>query len=144
TFERDERRDIPKYRGQHSFVVTLNKTDRAGKIVVIAVQNGATSVEEVQFTITQQTRRDLRKQALAKAIENAHGKASVMANGTGLTLTGVRTVQTSDVSIQPIQKQAVAFAAAGGDGGDAPLTSFEGGKVTVSAQVTVVYNATST
>lgn len=142
--EREERPNAPRFRGQHSFVVTLNDTDRAGEIVVTAIQNGATTVEEVRFTITPETRRDLRKQALAKAVENARDEATVAANGTGLSLAGVRTVQTADVSLQPIRQQEFALAAAGdgGSGGGVP-TSFESGKVTVSAQVTVVYNATA-
>lgn len=142
-FRREEQREAPKFRGQHSFVVTVTDPDRAGEVVVTAVQNGATSVEEVQFTITQQTRRDLRKQALANAVENARAKANVMANGTGLTLGEVRTVQTGDISVQPTRQEEFALAAGGDGGGGGEPTSFEGGKVSVTAQATVVYNGTN-
>lgn len=145
-FRHDEQPSAPEFQGEHSFVVTLDRTDRAGEIVVTAVQNGATNVREVRFTITDQTRRDLRQRALARATENARAKASVMANGTALTLTDVRAVQTGAVSVQPVRRRGVTFEAAGGGGsggGGGPPTSFEGGKVTVTAQATVVYNATT-
>ncbi|PSQ09886.1 hypothetical protein BRC93_11890 [Halobacteriales archaeon QS_5_70_15] len=144
-YEHRDRPSAPKFEGRHAFVVTLNDTDRAGDVVVTAVENGADSVEEVRFTISPGTRRDLRERALSRAVENARGKAAVAANGTGLELAGVRTVGTGDVSVQPDRREDFALARAGdgGAGGGAP-TSFESGKVTVSAQVTVVYNATTT
>lgn len=139
----EERPSEPKYRGQHSFTVTVNETDRAGEIVVTAVENGATRIGGVQFTVTQETRDDLRERALARAIENARGKAAVAANGTGLELAGIHTVQTVDVSTQDVRRDSVQMAAASGDAGGT-ATSFEGGTVTVTADVFVVYNATGT
>lgn len=138
-YEHRDRPSAPRFQGQHAFVVTLNDTDRAGDVVVTAVQNGATNVEEVRFTITPETRRDLRERALSRAVDNARGKATVAADGTGLTLAGVRTVRTGDVSVQPDRPPEYAFATAADAGGG---TSFESGEVTVTAQVTVVYNAT--
>lgn len=140
-YRHEERPSEPEFQGQHAFAVTVNETDRAGKIVVTAVENGATRIEDVRFTITQETRRELREQALAKAIENARGKATVAANGTGLELADVRTVQTADVSTRSIGQKMV-YETAAANGGSTS-TSFEGGAVTVTADVVVVYNATS-
>lgn len=136
----DERPSEPEFEGQHSFTVTLNETDRAGEVVVTAVENGATRIGSVRFTVTQETRNDLRERALARAIDNARGKAAVAANGTGLELGGVHTVQTVDVSTQEVRRDAVRMAATNADAGGT-ATSFEGGTVTVSADVFVVYNA---
>lgn len=141
-YEHEERPSAPRFEGQHAFVVTLNDTDRAGEVVVAAVENGATRVEEVRFTIAPETRRHLRERALAAAVENARSEATVAANGTALDLAGVRTVRTADVSTEPVRREDIAFATAGDGGGGAP-TSFEGGKVTVTAEVTVVYDATA-
>jgi hypothetical protein len=98
-YEHEERPGAPKFRGQHTFVVTIDDTDRAGEIVVTTVENGA-----------------------------------------GLDLDGVRTVRTADVSTRPVRQQEVTFATAADAGGSPP--SFEGGKVPVTAQVTVVCDAT--
>ncbi|WP_170977349.1 SIMPL domain-containing protein [Halorussus salinisoli] len=137
----DENPSEPKFQGRHSFVITVNKTDRAGDIVVTAVENGATRIEDIQFTITQDTRRDLREKALATAIENARGKAVVAANGTGLTLTGIHTVQTADFSTQSDSRTRIEYAAASA-GANSASTSFESGTVTVTTDALVVYNAT--
>jgi hypothetical protein len=139
-YEHEDRPSAPKFQGHHEFVVTLDDVDRAGEVVVTAVENGATRVDEVRFTVTSETRRDLRRRALDRAVENARGKATVAANGTGLALDGVRTVRTADVSTDPVRRQEYALTAAAGDAGAS--TSFESGKVTVTAQVVVVYEAT--
>jgi len=131
----------PKFQGEHSFTITVNETERAGEVVVTAVENGATRVGNVEFTITEETRNELREQALSKAIENADGKAAVAAEGTGLELAGAHTVQTTDVSSHSPSAQRLTYdlASAGGGG---TATSFDGGAVTVTAQVVVAYNAT--
>lgn len=64
--ERGER-EQPRVRGRHAFVITLSNTSRVGQVVVTAVQNGATNVRDVRFTVDRRTRLDLRKQALANA-----------------------------------------------------------------------------
>lgn len=139
----EKRPSEPEFEGQHAFTVTVNETDRAGEIVVAAVENGATRVMDVRFTISQDTRRDLRERALSRAVENARGKAAVAANGTGLELAGVRTVQTAEFSAQPVRRTDVEFTAVASDAGGGTPTSFEGGTVTVTADAVVVYNATS-
>lgn len=138
----DDRPSEPKFQGRHSFTITVNETERAGKVVVTAVENGATRVENVRFTITEETRNELHEQALAEAIDNARGKAMVAANGTGLELTGAQTVRTADVSTRSPSSKRLAYAAAN-DAGGSGSTSFDGGTVTVTAQVVVAYNATA-
>ncbi len=142
-FEARERPDAPAFRGEHVFVITLNDTERAGDVVVTAIQNGANEVQSVRFTISPETRRELRTRALANAVANGREKAEVLADGTELTLGEVITVRTSDVSVEPFQRQDLEFGDGGAGGGGVP-TSFEGGKVTVTAHVSVVYNASST
>lgn len=139
-YRHDEQPSEPRFEGQHAFTVTVNDTGRAGEVVVTAVENGATRVENVEFTITEETRNELRERALEKAIQNARGKAVVAANGTGLELAGARTVRTADVSTQSPSSQRLTYAVANDAGGTS--TSFDGGTVTVTADVVVAYNAT--
>jgi uncharacterized protein YggE len=140
-YRADERPAEPEYQGRHSFVVTLEEVERAGEIVVTAAENGANRIRGVRFTITPDTRRELRKEALAEAVQKARGKAMVAANNTGLELAGVGTVRTSDVSTRPVRRRESYLTAGGDGGGGGAPTAFEGGKVTVSANVLVVYNA---
>lgn len=138
-YRHEERPEEPAYVGSHSFVLTLDDPDRAGEVVVTAVQNGATEVDGVEFTVSPETRRDLREKAVADAVSNARSQASVAATGANLQLDGVRTVRTADVSTDPVRREYAL--ASGGDGGGG--TSFESGTVTVTAEVLVVYEATA-
>lgn len=127
----------PTYRARHEFVVTIDDPDRAGEVIVVAIENGATEIEDVSFTITQQRRRELRQQALADAMANAEAQATTVAESANLTITGVHAVRTAEVDVRPFERE-VAFAGAGDAGG----TDVSGGPVTVTARVQVAYNAT--
>jgi uncharacterized protein YggE len=137
--------DEPRYRGQHAFAITLNNTSMAGETVVTALENGANRVEGIEFTLTEESRRNLRNDALAEAVAVGRTQAETAANGTDLAISGVASVETAETSVRPyrIEETAALSAAAGDAGGGAP-TSFEGGTVTVRAQALVTYNATNT
>jgi uncharacterized protein YggE len=131
----------PPFRGRHAFTITLTDLNRTGRVIVTAVENGATSVDDVRFTLSEETRRELRKEALADAMSSAREQASVIADQSDLSIAGVGSVQTADVGFRPVRFEGSALA--GGDGGGGG-TSIEGGAVTVTAQVQVTYNATAT
>lgn len=131
--------EAPEYRARHAFIVTIDEPDRAGEIIVAAIENGATEVDDVEFTITADRRRELRQEALADAMENARAEAGTVAEGADLTVTGVHTVRTSDVNVRPHRREVV-YATADAGGGAA--TDVSSGPVTVTAQVQVSYNAT--
>lgn len=132
-------REEPPFRGRHSFTITLTDLDSTGQVIVTVVENGATSVDDVHFTLSEEERRELRKEALADAMSNARGQADVIAERADLSITGVGAVQTAEVGVHPVRFEATALAAGGAGGGG---TSIEGGTVTVTAQVQVTYNAT--
>lgn len=139
--DRERRPDgeTTRFVGRHSFVLTVDAPDRAGDLVVTAVENGASTVDGVRFTVTEETRRQLRQQALDRAMGNARAEAGVIADQGNLELTTVASASTGSVRVSPYRAE---FALAGGDGGAGGVpTSFETGTVTVSAQVQVTYNA---
>jgi hypothetical protein len=136
---RDYRReeDQPtRYRAIHAYRITLNDLDRVGETIDTAVENGASQVDDVRFTLSEDRQRELRKEALQKAMRNARGEAGAIASSANLTVVGVHEVRTTDTGYRPYE-QTVAMASA--DGGH---TKIESGSVTVSARVVVVYNAT--
>lgn len=138
-FGRSER-EQPPFWGRHAFSITLTEDlNQTGKVIVTAVENGVTSVEDVRFTLSTEKRRELRKQALADAMGNARDQAAVIAENANLSITGVGSVRTANVRVRPVRFEATALA---GDAGGGAATSIEGGAVTVTAQVQVAYNAT--
>lgn len=134
---REGERSEPQYRAMHAFEITLSDINKTGEVIDTAISNGATSVDNVQFTLSRETRLELRQQALQDAMANARTEANVIASSANLSITGVGSVSTVQVRVSPHRE--VALASAGGDGG----TSIESGPVTVTAQVIVSYNASA-
>lgn len=131
-----ERSDAPEYRGIHEFSVTLSDLDRVGTVIDTAVENGATQVDDVRFTLSSEKERELRSEALGDAMDNARTQADALAAAGDLQVTGVHSVSTTESHYPRYQTAAVAADSGGGG------TAVESGPVTVSVQVQVTYNAT--
>jgi uncharacterized protein YggE len=123
-----------EYRAIHAFEITLSDVDRVGPVIDTAVANGADRVDGVEFTLSEDRRRQLRRQALDDAMDNARAQADTIAGKAGLSITGVHAASTVDVDARPYRTEAAMAGDAGG-------TAIESGPVTVTAQVQVVYNA---
>lgn len=133
-YEARENPEAPEYRGYHGFHITLNDTDAVGTVIDAAVEGGATRVEDVRFTLSEEQSRELRSEALEDAMSNARGQAATLAGASDLTLDGVADVSTTEGYGGP-----VAYRAATADAGG---TSVESGPVSVNVQVQVTFNAT--
>lgn len=127
----------PEYLAVQRFAVTLDDPARAGEIVDTAVDGGATRVDGVRLTLSQEREQELRQRALEQAVDNARTEADTVAARADLAVTGAHSISTTDVSSRPVRYEA-ARATADASGG----TTIDSGPVTVSADVQVVYNAT--
>ena len=125
------------FQGVHAFEITLSNASRAGAIIDVAVSNGASQVDNVELTLSEERRREVRADALRDAMENARADADVIAESADLTVAGVHSASTGDVSFSPFRAEALMA-----DAGGRAETSIESGPVTVTAQVQVTYNAT--
>lgn len=130
--------EVTRYRAVHAFEVTLDDIDRAGEIIDVAVENGASQVNSVRFGLSEEAQADLRAEALENAMGNADANARTLADASDLAVVGVHSVSTSDVSY-PRYFESAAVA----DGAGGASTVIESGPVTVTATVQVTYNATS-
>lgn len=126
------------YRATQAFEITVSDIDRIGPIIDAAVSGGANRVDDIQLTLSEETSRELRAEALTEAMENARSDAEAVANASELTIVGVHSVDTADSGFEPFRAQVATEAAA-----DAGGTQIDSGPVTVTATVTVVYNATA-
>jgi len=125
------------FAGVQAFEVTLSNVSRAGAVIDAAVANGANRVGGVELTLSEDRRREVRADALRDAMDNARSDADVLAESADLSITGVHSVSTGDVSFQPFRTETLEADAGGGAG-----TTIDSGPVTVSAQVQVTFNAT--
>lgn len=123
-----------QYRGVHAFEIELDSTDRSGAVVDAAAGAGA-QIQTVRFTLSEESRADLRDEALTSAMDDAERQAGTIADAGDLRVTGVGSVDATSGRVVPVAYEAAAADGAGG-------TAIESGDVSVSASVTVVYNAT--
>ena len=124
-----------RYVAQQGIAVQVENTSRVGSLLDVAVANGATGVRNVEFTLSDETRSDLRNQALEAAMRSARTQAETLAGTEGLEITGVRSISTDAGGPRPFASQDVAVATESG-------TQIDSGPVTVQASVQVTYNAT--
>lgn len=125
-----DRQEVVGYVASHGLEIR-SAVDGAGDVVDTAVGNGAGRVTGVQFSLTDETQRQLRGQASTDTVENAGSDADAIAGAADVSITGVHSASTSGPVVIPY---AVGTAEAG-DGG----TTFDTGPVTVTAYVTVAY-----
>ena len=125
------------FQGVQSFEITLSNTSRAGEIIDLAVANGANRVDGVVFTLSEERGRELRAEALREAMTNARSDAEAIAAAGNLSITGIGSVSTFSPGVLA-ESADVTEARAPGE-----PTRIDAGPVTVTAEVTVVYNATS-
>ncbi|WP_049926619.1 SIMPL domain-containing protein [Halopiger goleimassiliensis] len=128
------------YQGAHRFEVVVDDVDSVGD-VIDAVAADADDIGRVSFGLTDETRAELRDQALEQALENADEEASYIAENRNVAITGTRSVSTRNVDVVPVRADHgyVAEADAADDGGAAPTTEIDSGPVTVTASVDVSY-----
>jgi uncharacterized protein YggE len=132
---RDEDRPAT-YRAQHSFRITVQDLDRTGTVIDTAVNNGANRINGVEFTIGAERRGELRTRALERAMTNAREEAETLASSANLSITGVESIQTTNVQVSGYERD-TALAATPTASAD---TSIDTGDVSVSAQVQVRYD----
>lgn len=128
-----ESRDLVGYRAYHALSFETTPDD-AGSAVDLAVDNGATAIQTVQFTLSDETRAELRAEALAAAVEDARGSAETVAGAADRSVGTELSMQVGSSGFRPYDSR-VAYETADSGGS----TSFEPGSVTVSASVTVTY-----
>ncbi|MDZ7849437.1 MAG: SIMPL domain-containing protein [Halodesulfurarchaeum sp.] len=115
--------------------VEITDLDQVGSAIDTAVESGATEVQNVRYTLTEQTRNELRNEALVAAMEQARSQADTLATQSELTITGPSEI-TTDSYHSPIVRYETA---AGGVAESS--TEIDAGPVSVQTQVTVTYEA---
>lgn len=122
----------PIYRVNNIVTVTVRDLDNLGAILDAAIDNGANSIQGINFTI--EDKAELAADARAKAAVDAKAKAEELAKLMGLKVGAV--VSVSEVigsSVYPVTREA---AMGMGGGGAGPISV---GSLDYSAQLQVVY-----
>ncbi|WP_096389809.1 SIMPL domain-containing protein [Halopenitus persicus] len=132
----------PEYVGVHRYEIEVHDVAAVGEVIDVAVDSGADSVNRVRFGLSEEREAELRTTAFENAVENADGRARMLADNTGLEVVNVYTISTMDDHVSPYRAEPMAVTEDAGGGGAA--TSIETGDVSVDVQVHVVFEAETT
>ncbi len=89
------------YRAENTIVVETKKTDEAGKIIDIAVQNGSEMVGNLKFTLSDEGKDKLLDQAISQAVADAKKQAEAAAKSAGVKITGIQTINVQKDNSRP-------------------------------------------
>jgi uncharacterized protein YggE len=116
--------------------VTLDDPGQAGDVIGAATGAGA-EVTDVELTLSEEKRTELREDAIRAAMTDARSQADTIAAAGDLQVTNVATVDASQGRYVPVRYEAAA------GGGAAAETVVSEGEVSVTYRVQVTYNATA-
>ncbi len=134
------RSKITGYSTTNMIIVKTSRIDIAGAIIDAGAQAGANRVNNVQFTLSKAAEETAKTAALKMATEGAKGKAQAIADGLGVKLLGVASVNEANVYFPPMYMRGYETAMALDKAEAVAMPPIEAGDLTVTATVNVVYN----
>lgn len=102
------------FRVYNVFKLTTTNLDKVGDYLDVAVQAGANNIDSVNFELSEDEMEKARTEALRQAAVNAKSKAEALADGMGVMLDGVLSVDESNVNVFPMRAMDAAMVKAGG------------------------------
>jgi len=124
---------VKGYRAQNTLRVTITQLDTVGKIYAAAVEAGANNVQGPEWRLSENS--EPVKQALAKAVEAARGKAEALATAAQASVGAVRSLREDSGSV-PFYARDMMLTTASGEVAQPPIQEQQ---LEVQATVTVVY-----
>ncbi|MEX0907778.1 MAG: SIMPL domain-containing protein [Gemmatimonadota bacterium] len=128
---------ITSYRATNMVQVTVDSVSRMGSIIDAAISNGANRVASISFQL-----RDYRAahlEAVGNAVRNARREAEIVAEAAGERLGPAVTISTGGYAPPQPPMPMRSYSMDAMQGAAAP-TSIEGGTLTVTAHVSIVYS----
>ena len=125
------------YTAANTLKVTTKDVDNAGKVIDTAVDNGANSIQNVNFGLSKEMQKEVFGEALISASKVARDKAESLANSLGVNLGKVISVQESNFNFVPFDYAPRMDVMESSKAGIP--TQIEPGKVEVNAFVSVAY-----
>lgn len=126
-----------KYKGHHSYNLTLDSIAEVGYAIDVLVTNGASRINRVNFELSEDTYEDLRSEAIKNAVQNAREEAETAASAENLNITGVSEMTVDRTHSSPVSRSGEALMAMSAV--DDTSTEIKNDDVSVSATVSVEY-----
>ncbi len=97
----DNGRELLGYKTTNNIVVKTKQFSKVGQIIDAAVKGGVTVVNSIQFELSEGKQAEAKKDALEKASRDAREKAEAIADGLGVRLGKIRSVNSQDYYYNP-------------------------------------------
>ena len=127
---------VVAYRVVNTIAVKITDMDLIGTVIDEAARAGANRIQGVSFGLSDEKQEELKEEAYLAALDNAEGKAELIADRLGLTITGLLYI--SESTYQPYQPYRSYDLAVLGEV-KAPTPIIEG-KLSVSVTVHIIYS----
>ena len=135
----NNKQDLTGYRTSNVLKITTKDFDKVGAIVDSSVDAGATTIQSINFELSQDKQNEVKTQAISKATEDAKVKAEATAQGLNARLGKVKTVTIQDYNYYPFPIYASADGGAALDVKEVARTAIQPSSLDVSSTVNVVF-----
>ncbi len=135
----NNKQDLVGYRTSNVLKITTKDFDKVGTIVDSSVDAGATTIQSINFELSQDKQNEVKTQAISKATEDAKVKAEATAQGLNAKLGKVKTVTIQDYNYYPFPIYASADGGAALDVKEVARTAIQPSSLDVSSTVNVVF-----
>lgn len=133
----DSQEQISAYNASSTLAIRVTDLDRTGALIDAAFQAGANTLNGISFSASDTE--EARAQALKMAVADARAKAEILAEASGLTITGIEEIIEGDVS--SFENMVGNFSAKRVEASEdtAAGTVVQAARLIVSATVTVIF-----
>ena len=135
----NNKQELVGYRTSNVLKITTKDFDKVGAIVDSSVDAGATTIQSINFELSQDKQNEVKTQAISKATEDAKVKAEATAQGLNARLGKVKTVSIQDYNYYPFPIYASAEGGAALDVKEVARTAIQPSSLDVSSTVNVVF-----
>ena len=131
------RSELKGYRAYNGLNVETRQLDKIGKLIDSTIKSGATNIDSLSFGASGND--DYRRQALVMAVGDARKTAEIVAKASGVKILRILNISPSYSFPIPLHREFNVSAKMAMEAPAAPPTSIESGELTVSANVSIVY-----
>ena len=135
----NNKQELVGYRTSNVLKITTKDFDKVGTIVDSSVDAGATTIQSINFELSQDKQNEVKTQAISKATEDAKVKAEATAQGLNARLGKVKTVTIQYYNYYPFPIYASADDGAALDVKEVARTAIQPSSLDVSSTVNVVF-----
>jgi hypothetical protein len=136
---KEQRQYSAGFKASHTLKLKTTKLNMVGEYIQIAVDNGATNLDSVSFSLSKEAEKDAKDEALRQATKDARGKADALADGLDLSIKKVVSVSINEYNVIPFYRGMAEVAMTKDAGGPMPAPPVAPQEVDVSANVQVVF-----